>query len=82
MMWLFMTSKSLQMITTAMPFFYKKFPKKNVLQSLVTFWWQIIFCKKMASPWWLFVTFFEVMKSYITILSIDCNTHLHTFKGP
>ena len=73
-----MTSKLLQMITSVMPFFYKKLPKKNLLQSLVTFWWQkkvvkngiteVIICKS-----------FEVMKSYIIILSVDCNTHLHTY---
>ena len=36
------------------------------------------FCKKMSSPWWSCICKrFDVIKSYI-ILSVDCNTNLHT----
>ena len=60
-LWCNMTSKLLQMITSVMPFFYKKLHKKNLLQNLVTFWWQKKSCKKMALPRWSFA---KVLKSW------------------
>ena len=70
----FMISKSLQMITTVMLFFTKNYLK-------------IIYCriqslfgdkKKTVKKWVIICKLFEIIKGSIIILSIDCNTHLHT----
>ena len=74
-MQLFITSQILQIIT--MPFFYKKLPRKNLLQNLVTFWGQKKHCKNGITVV-VICKLFEIIKRYIIILSIDCNTYSHT----